>query len=104
LHLSEWAHAIGQHVFQRKMSASEAQAVQRKMEQDRKSGLWVEVEMPPLAWQTCAELARRHGSRLGTRTVDALHVATALQLKAERFWTFDDRQIKLARAAGLKTS
>jgi predicted nucleic acid-binding protein len=73
------------------------------MEQDRKSGLWVEVEMPPLA-QTCAELARRHGSRLGTPTLDALHVATALELKAERFWTLDDRQIKLARAEGLKTS
>jgi len=29
--------------------------VQRKMEQDRRSGLWVEVEMPQLAWQTCAD-------------------------------------------------
>jgi len=103
-HLAEWAHAIAQHVFQRKMSATEAQSVQRKMEQDRRSGLWVEVEMPQLAWQTCADLARRHGARLGTRTLDTLHVATALELKAERFWTFDERQITLARAVHLKTS
>jgi predicted nucleic acid-binding protein len=85
------------------MSAAEAQLVLRKMEQDRKSGLWVEVEMPQLVWQSCAELARRRGARLGTCTLDTLHVATALQLKAERFWTFDDRQIKLAQAEGLKT-
>jgi predicted nucleic acid-binding protein len=42
-------------------------------------------------------------ARLGNRTLDTLHVASALELKAERFWTFDDRQAKLARAAGLRT-
>ncbi len=102
LHFAEWCDAIAQHVFQHKMSAVEAQSEQRKMEQDRKSGVWLEVEMPPLAWQRCSELARRRGARLETRTLDTLHVATALELKAERFWTFDERQSKLARAEGLK--
>jgi predicted nucleic acid-binding protein len=37
------------------------------------------------------------------RTLDSLHVASALLLKAERFWTFDERQAKLAKAEGLKT-
>jgi predicted nucleic acid-binding protein len=36
------------------------------------------------------------------RTLDSLHVACALQLKAEQFWTFDERQAKLAKAEGLK--
>jgi predicted nucleic acid-binding protein len=36
-------------------------------------------------------------------TLDTLHVASALELGAERFWTFDERQAKLARAVGLKT-
>jgi predicted nucleic acid-binding protein len=85
------------------MTAAEALKFHSNMEQDRQSGLWLEVEMPQLVWDSCAELARRHGARLGSRTFDALHVATALQLKAERFWTFDDRQIKLAHAEGLKT-
>ena len=35
-------------------------------------------------------------------TLDTLHVACALELGAERFWTFDARQAKLARAVGLK--
>jgi predicted nucleic acid-binding protein len=48
------------------------------------------------------EIARVHVAHTGTRTLDTLHVAAALELKAERFWTFDDRQAKLAKAVGLK--
>jgi predicted nucleic acid-binding protein len=51
-----------------------------------------------------ADLARRYGPKLGMRTLDTLRVACALELKAERFWTFDERQAKLAKAGGLKTS
>jgi predicted nucleic acid-binding protein len=36
------------------------------------------------------------------RTLDSLHVASALELKADRFWTFDERQAKLAKVVGLK--
>jgi len=54
--------------------------------------------------EVCTDLARRHGAKLGVRTLDSLHVACAVELKAERFWTFDERQAKLAKAEGLKTS
>jgi hypothetical protein len=33
-----------------------------------------------------------------------LHVAAALELKAQHFWTFDDCQAKLAKVFGLKLS
>ena len=56
------------------------------------------------AFDLCADLARRYGAKLGMRTLDSLHVACALELNAERFWTFDERQAKLARAEGLKTA
>jgi len=49
------------------------------------------------------DLGRRYAARLGNRTLDTLHVASALELKERSFWTFDERQAKLARAAGLKT-
>jgi predicted nucleic acid-binding protein len=39
----------------------------------------------------------------GHRTLDILHVATAVHLGAKEFLTFDQRQRKLARYAGLKT-
>ena len=104
LHLAEWAHAIGQQVFRGQMLATEAARVTGEFEADRTSGLWTEVAMPDHAFELCAELARRYGAKLGVRTLDSLHVACALELKAERFWTFDDRQAKLARAQGFRVS
>jgi len=102
LHRAEWAHAIEQQVFQKLLSRREARQVHAQFEKDCEDGVWVEVALPEQAFELCAQLARRHAARLGTRTLDALHVASALELKAELFWTFDERQAKLARAAGLK--
>lgn len=50
-----------------------------------------------------SELSIRHTSKLGTRTLDVLHVATALVLTATHFVSYDDRQLALAKAVGLKT-
>lgn len=47
------------------------------------------------------ELSRRHTAAGGHRSLDVLHVATALHLEAEQFLTFDANQRKLATAAGL---
>jgi len=58
--------------------------------------------MPENAFNLCADLGHRYRPKLGVRTLDSLHVACALELKAERFWTFDERQAKLAKAQGLK--
>ena len=49
-------------------------------------------------------LAARHTERLGARTYDLLHVAFALELKAEKFLTTDQRQSVLAKAEGLTVS
>ena len=40
--------------------------------------------------------------REGQRTIDLLHVAIALEAKATTFLSFDNRQRKLAKAAGLE--
>jgi predicted nucleic acid-binding protein len=103
LHYAECTHAIAQQVFHKSMSAADAQQAYRHLEKDRAAGLWLEVEMPEDVFDVSADLARRHGPRLGVRTLDSLHVACALQLKVEQFWTFDERQAKLAKAAGLKS-
>lgn len=104
LHRAEWAHAIAQHVFRGVMSGADADRINNDFEMDRLAGLWTEVPLPEHAFELCADLARRYGPKLGVRTLDSLHVACALELKAERFWTFDERQAKLAKAQGLKTS
>jgi len=102
LHSAECSHAIAKQVFYRKISQAEADAVFDTVKHDRADGLWLETAMPENAFEVCADLGRRYGSKLGTRTLDSLHVACALELRAERFWTFDERQARLAKAAGLK--
>ena len=49
------------------------------------------------------ELSLRHTARHGFRAYDVAHVACALILKCERFWSFDVRASKLAQLEGMKT-
>jgi predicted nucleic acid-binding protein len=49
-----------------------------------------------------AELSQRHTPKLGTRSLDVLHVACALELKLRHFLTFDTLQQQLAKAEGLR--
>jgi predicted nucleic acid-binding protein len=102
LHRAEWAHAIGQHVFRGILSSSQANQLHHQLEDDESTGVWVQVGIPENALEVCADLGRRYGPKLGIRTLDSLHVAVALELQAGGFWTFDDRQLKLAKAVGLR--
>lgn len=103
LHRAEWTHAVARQVFYRRISPADAEAVYEELRRDLAAGIWLEAPMPDRAFDLCADLARRYGAKLGVRTLDSLHVACALELKAERFWTFDERQGKLAKAEGMKT-
>ena len=104
LHIAEWTHAIEQQVFRGASSRRQADLVHERFERHRASGVWIEVAVPDGAFELCAKLARRYGARLGLRTLDTLHVASALELEAQQFWTFDQRQRRLARAVKLKTA
>ena len=104
LHVAEWTHAVEQQVFRGVAARAEADIVYEQFQQHRESGLWIEVALSDSVFELCAQLARGYAARLGVRTLDTLHVASALELRAESFWTFDDRQKKLVRAVGLKTA
>lgn len=104
LHRIEWFHAMGQNVFRGVITESSANELHGLLEQDTKSGLWREAPMPDHVFDVCADLARRYGPKLGVRTLDSLHVACAMELKADHFCTFDERQAKLAKAQGLNIS
>lgn len=49
------------------------------------------------------KLSRAHTAGGGHRSLDLLHLATAVHLGAKEFLSFDDRQVKLARKLGLGT-
>lgn len=102
LHEAEWTHAISQHVFRGQLSVSESDRMHAKINEHKNSALWIFMPLPEKTWDVCTDLAQTHGSKLGVRTLDSLHVACALELKADRFWTFDERQAKLAKVRGLK--
>lgn len=101
LHVAEWTHAIAQHVFRRQMTVAEADRLHREFDDDRAARIWQTISVPETAIEICADLGRRFGPKLGIRTFDSLHVACAIELNTKRFWTFDDRQKRLAKTAGL---
>ncbi len=49
-------------------------------------------------------LAHRHTAKHGFRTYDILHVASALILGCDTFWSFDVKALKLAKLEGLSTN
>jgi predicted nucleic acid-binding protein len=86
------------------VSSQVADRIYKDLERDCDAGVWRLVDMPAIAFATATALGQIHVPQIGARILDTLHVASALELKAQRFWTFDERQAKLARAAGLKVS
>ena len=82
----------------------EGEAMLRDLRADLASGVLAVV---PVDWTEVHNLAEilsaKHTESGGHRFADLLHVATALQLGAEQFLTFDDNQRKIARAEGMKT-
>jgi predicted nucleic acid-binding protein len=83
-------------------TVSEARTIEEDFVRDLQAGVWQSEEFPTQTWQRARELSRRHAPTLGSRALDVIHVASALVLGAEDFYTFDQDQAKLARAAGLR--
>ena len=73
------------------------------LQSDIEGGL---LEIIPVDWSgvisKAESLSGKHTIKNGHRGFDILHVATALELGAKEFLTFDARQIDLAKSAGLK--
>ncbi len=101
LHELEFINAVELAVFRHLIRRSDAKAVLRDFEQDWGS-VFALTPMPQESYSRAQRLARRHSPTLGTRSLDILQVAVALILKPGAFYTFDERQRKLARAERLR--
>ena len=104
LNRAEICHAAFLHVFWKKATLVEAESALLVLDRDCVAGIWHQVSFPVETFVRSTGLTRRYGPTLGVRTLDSLHVACALELKAQRFWTFDERQARLAEAVGLDTT
>ena len=101
---AEVFNAIFGAAFRGELTEAVAQRSLAEFEVDINSG---NIRLVDLLWRRAldrtAELSRAHTITLGTRTLDVLHVASALELGARTLVTYDTRQAALAKAVGLKT-
>ncbi len=100
-HDLEFVNAIELAVFRGLVKRVEARAVIANYEQDR-AGLFAVTAFPPELFTRAEQMARRRTAVIGTRSLDIVHVAAAQILTADVFFSFDERQRKLAKLEGLK--
>ena len=99
----EFTNALQLAVFRKDLTPREAMLKKRLFQEDVANGIFTIVPVPAATlFAKTAELAHRHSARLGTRSLDLMHIAAALLLGAETFFSFDERQLKAAKAEGLK--
>ena len=84
-------------------TAADCRLAFRQIEENLRDGLLLHTHV---AWtdvfRRADAISEKHAATGGQRTIDLLHVALALECGAKTFLSFDTRQRKLDRAAGLK--
>lgn len=105
LHQLELRNALRLRVFRREISGAQKEASLNLFLADLAAGSLIpaDVEMADVS-REAERLSASYSEKLGTRSLDILHVAAALVLGAREFWTYDQRQAALAKAAGLKVA
>ena len=97
----ELSNALYLRLFRNELVASKIGAAQALFAKDIEDGILELRSLSQAAYDRAKVMARKYTPRLGTRTLDILHVASALELKADAFYTFDRNQRRLAEAEGL---
>ncbi len=102
LHRLELTNAWRLKQFRGELEAAAIDLATQDLMADIRAGLW-HCPAEPLddVYIRAEELAIAHSARLGTRSMDILHVAAAERLGCSDFLTGDRRQARLAEAIGL---
>jgi predicted nucleic acid-binding protein len=100
----ELMNALELRVFRKEATAAEIKRAQSQLREHIQSGVFELEAVPPTIYERAKQISQKRTSSIGLRTLDILHVASALLLHAEEFWTFDKRQANAARAEGLHTA
>lgn len=101
LHRIEVRNALRNLAARGAIDPSEQKVAFSRIDEDLREGLLVHH---PVTWtdafRRADELSEKYAAVSGQRTIDLLHVAIALESGATVFLSFDQRQRKLAAAAG----
>ena len=103
-HELEFINALNLKKFRNEISEDEIKLITSRFEKHEKKGIYYR---PPVDWTAifthAIDISKKHSATIGSRSLDILHVASALSINADRFLTLDDRQTNLAALFGLET-
>ncbi len=103
LHEVELKNGLRLKLFRKEALRRAVEASIRLIDKDLASGI---LERPNLNWldvfRKAEEFSQRYSPLFGCRSLDLLHVASAVLIQATDFLTFDARQADLATSVGLK--
>jgi predicted nucleic acid-binding protein len=99
---AEFVNSVEQRVFRKEIGSSHAESSLHAFQRDLDAASFlIGRPVPGPTYDRAISLSRRHTRSLGTRGMDIVHVAIALELEVTYFFTFDKDQAKLAKRAGL---
>ena len=102
LHRVELSNAWHLKVFRKEMKKAALALARADLQADVDAGVWLTPAYDLSdVFRRAEELSSRHTPKLGTRSLDILHVAAAIELSVRTFVTGDGRQAKLASACRL---
>ena len=102
LHALEFRNALRLRVFRKEITGPQHDASLNAFLSDVAGGSLLHVDPEAGALRTETErLSALHTPKLGVRSLDILHVVSALVLGLPEFLSFDRRQVLLAQAVGL---
>jgi predicted nucleic acid-binding protein len=97
----EFNNALALRIFRRELSAPDVKSVLDQFRKDLDTGTLRSAALPSTVFRQALEIASQYTPRHGSRSLDVLHVASALVLGANQFLSFDQRQTELASSVGL---
>jgi predicted nucleic acid-binding protein len=100
----ELAHAMRLRVFRKELSESQVQSSLDDFGKDMRTGILQLRPLPEQVFERADYLSREATVRHGARTAELLHVAAAIELGVDGLYSFDQRQLDLARGCGLTTN
>lgn len=97
----EVVNALQLRLFRRELTQAEVTAAGEAFRRDLADGVYTSFVVSLAIYEKARSLSRKHTSSIGCRSLDILHVAAALVMRADILYTFDDRQKSLAKLEGL---
>ena len=103
LHELEFTNALQLKRYRLDINQEQVKRILSNFKNHKAMGIYYHPEINwPQAWHIAIDLSQKHTFRIGSRSMDILHIASAIAIHSKHFFTLDERQAKLASAAGMK--